>query len=468
MKRTEQSKIKYTSYKNVLTKILRMEKKNNYSNQLSLYKHDTQNTWKIIKDAMNLSKNKHSITKIKSNDTTIDDPISMANSCNTYFSTIGENLAQTIPPSNKEFFDFLGSPNLNCLFFVPTHRNEIIDIVTSLNNNKSAGHDEINNYLLKGIINSIADPLVHIFNLSLISGLVPDSMKIAKVIPLFKKGDKEDTNNYRPISLLSTISKILEKLIYNRIVKFFQLHKIFSNLQFGFRKKHSTIHALLTFIEKVTHSLDNFSHTVGIFLDFSKAFDTIDHDILLYKLSHYGVRGKALEWFRSYLSNRKQYVNLNDYKSHMQYIKDGVPQGSLLGPLLFLVYINDFHRSSDVLSFILFADDSNLFYSHPDPYILANTLNIELNKVTQWIKANKLSLNMQKTKYMLFSNSIEQLPINIIFDDTPLEEVTDIKFLGIIVDNKLSWKLHIYKADLFGRFISAFIHQQMTEINTSQ
>ena len=121
MKRTEQSKIKYTSYKNVLTKILRMEKKNYYSNQLSLYKHDTQNTWKIIKDAMNLSQNRHSITKIKSNDTTIDDPISMANSFNTYFSTIGENLAQTIPPSNKPFFYFLGSPNLNSLFFLYQH-----------------------------------------------------------------------------------------------------------------------------------------------------------------------------------------------------------------------------------------------------------------------------------------------------------------------------------------------------------
>ena len=199
----------------------------------------------------------------------------------------------------------------------------------------------------------------------------------------------------------------------------------------------------MSFVDKVAHALDKCSHLVGIFLDFSKAFDTINHDILLYKLSHCGVRGKALEWFRSYLSNRRQYVFLNDHMSNMQNINCGVPQGSLLGPLLFIIYINDFCKSSDVFSFILFADDSNLFYSHSNPYTLVNVVNSELAKVTQWIRANKLSLNLLKTKYMLFSNSIDTLPMNIVFDDTPLEAVSFITFLGITVDNKLSWKYHI-------------------------
>ena len=143
---------------------------------------------------------------------------------------------------------------------------------------------------------------------------------------------------------------------------FLTTHNVFTNSQFGFRQKHSTIHALLNFVDKVVHAIDNHSHLIGIFLDFSKAFDTINHDILLYKLSHYGIRGKALEWFRNYLTNRKQYVFLNDNNSNLQNIHCGVPQGSLLGPLLFLVYINDFYRSSNVLTFILFADDSNLFF----------------------------------------------------------------------------------------------------------
>ena len=380
---TEQSKNKYTSYKNVLTKILRIEKQKYYSKQFSLYKNDTRNTWKIIKEAMNLSKNKPCISKIRSNNGIAEDPLSIANTFNNYFSSIGVNLSQNIPPSDKPFHEFLGARNPHTFFLEPTHINEITTIVSNLNNKKSAGDDNINNFLLKNIITSIVEPLVYIFNISLVTGTVPEVMKVAKVIPLFKKGNKEELNNYRPISLLSSISKVLEKIIYSRTVDFLKTHKILSNHQFGFREKHCTSHALLTFLDKVTHSLDNFSHTVGIFLDYSKAFDTINHDILLYKLSHYGIRGKALEWFRSYLSERKQYVYLDNYKSHLRNIQCGVPQGSLLGPLLFVIYINDFYRSSDILSFILFADDSNLFYSNPDPHILVKTINTELRNVTK-------------------------------------------------------------------------------------
>ena len=190
-------------------------------------------------------------------------------------------------------------------------------------------------------------------------------------------------------------------------------------------------------------AIDNHSHTIGIFLDFSKAFDTINHDILLHKLSHYGIRGKALEWFRSYLSNRKQFVFLNGTSSTMQSLECGVPQGSLLGPLLFLIYINDFQYSSNVLSFILFADDSNIFLSHPDPHHLLAIVNTELKSVTQWVKANKLSLNVQKTKFMLFSNSLNNLPGDIVLDNFNLEQVNSIKFLGLTIDEKFSWKLHI-------------------------
>ena len=312
-----------------------------------------------------------------------------------------------------------------------------------MKNKQSAGHDDISNFILKGVISSIADPLAHIFNESISRGVFPEQLKIAKVIPLFKKGDKLDPSNYRPISLLSTLSKILEKLIFKRTMNFFNTHNVFTNSQFGFRQKHSTIHALLNFIDKVAHAIDNHSHLIGIFLDFSKAFDTINHDILLYKLSHYGIHGKALQWFRSYLNSRKQYVSLNDHNSTLEQIACGVPQGSLLGPLLFIIYINDFCKSSDVLSFILFADDSNVFFSHDNQTTLVNTVNSESEKLTEWIRANKLSLNLQKTKYMLFSNSLETLPSHVIFDDTHLECVSEIKFLGITVDNKLSWKSHI-------------------------
>ena len=443
MKPTEQLKLKYTSYKNTLTKIIRIEKRKYYTKQLYLYRHDMQNTWKVLKQAMNISNDKCNITKIRFEDEIIEDSHQICNILNNHFSLIGENLASNIPHSTKHFTEFLGPPNSSSMFLSPTYKQEIINIVSDFSSKKSAGHDDISNFLLKGVISSIADPLAHIFNLSLSNGIVPESMKIAKVIPLFKKGDKLDVNNYRPISLLCTLSKILEKIVHKRTITFFKFNHILSNSQFGFREKHSTTHALLTFVEKVAHAIDRSSHLIGLFLDFSKAFDTINHDILLDKLHHYGVRGKALEWFRSYLMNRKQYVSLNGYNSQMLNIKCGVPQGSLLGPLLFLVYINDFCRSSDVLSFILFADDSNLFFSHNNPLTLVNTINSELENVAEWIKANKLSLNLQKTKYMFFSNCIEKPPVDIIFDGTPLEIVSHIKFLGITVDNKLSWKFHI-------------------------
>ena len=440
---TINNKAKYISYKNTLTNIIRIEKRKYFENRLSIFKHDTKNTWKVIKQAMNSTIKKSEINKIRSNGRIIESPKCMSNTFNNYFSSIGNNLAKNIPLSRKNFTDFLGPLNHNSIFFLPTNRNEIINIVSKLKNKKSSGFDEIDNVILKSIILSIVDPLVHIFNLSLLHGKFPNLMKIAKIIPLFKKGDKLELGNYRPISLLTSFSKLLEKIIFARMTSFLKRYDILSRFQFGFREKHNTTHALLSFIEKVALSIDSSSHTVGVFLDFSKAFDTINHDILLSKLSHIGVRGKALEWFRSYLSNRKQFVYLNEHESDFKEITCGVPQGSILGPLLFIIYINDFHKCTNSFSFICFADDTNLFFSHKNPDVLVNTINAELLKVSEWIKANKLSLNLLKTNYILFSNSLNSLPNDITFDNTTIEQVTHTKFLGVLVDNKLSWKSHI-------------------------
>ena len=180
-----------------------------------------------------------------------------------------------------------------------------------------------------------------------------------------------------------------------------------------------------------------------MFIDFSKAFDTVDHDILLYKLSHYGIRGKPFTWFMIYLKGSSQFVSLNDYFSEPKPVLCGVPQGSILGPLLFIIYINDIEKSSGLLQFILFADDSNIFLSHSDPDQLTQILNNELKSVTNWIKANKLSLNLDKTSYMLFSNKLATLPNDIVFDGTLIQRVRSTKFLGLIIDEKLSWKAHI-------------------------
>ena len=203
-------------------------------------------------------------------------------------------------------------------------------------------------------------------------------MKVAKVTPIFKKGDSHLVSNYRPISVLSCFSKILERLVYTRTTDCLNKFNILSNSQFGFRAKHSTTHAILHLIDKVTNGMDNSEHTLGIFLDFSKAFDSLDHNIILFKLNYYGIRGSYLEWFRSYLSNRKQYVSIDGAASTLLPLTCGVPQGSIIGPLLFLIYINDISKSSDAVSFILFADDSNLFYSHTNINTLVDTMNSQL------------------------------------------------------------------------------------------
>ena len=442
-KRDETSKNKYTSYKNILTTLLRVSKREYYSSQLKTYKNDMKNTWKIINNVLNKNRKKSQISKINNEGTIVDDPTSIAETFNEYFSQIGSNLAKKVPQSNEPFYEYLDNPNQHSLFFTPTNEDEIINIIKNLQVKKSAGPDDIPNSLLKRIVGVIVCPLVHIFNLSLNTGRVPDKLKIAKVIPLFKKGDKQQVNNYRPISLLTALSKVLEKIVYTRTSEFLKKHNIFSNSQFGFRKKHSTTHAILSLLKKVSSSIDKYCHTVGIFLDFSKAFDTINHEILIHKLSHYGIRGKALEWFRNYLTDRKQFVSVNNHCSSTLHINCGVPQGSLLGPLLFIIYINDIQRSSNILSFILFADDSNLFYSHENVNQLLRTVNNELTQVTDWIKANKLSLNLQKTNFMLFSNRISELPGEITFDNTVLTGVSTCKFLGVFIDNKLSWKTHI-------------------------
>ena len=223
------------------------------------------------------------------------------------------------------------------------------------------------------------------------------------------------------------------------------MHKILSDNQFGFRKQHSTEYALTLLYDKVSLAIDNKEFTVGIFIDLSKAFDTVDHTILLNKLQHYGIRGVAHEWFSNYLNNREQFVKFNETISSRRTIKCGVPQGSILGPLLFLIYINDLCSVSKALDFVLFADDTNIFFSHKNINVLEKTLNEELIKLNDWCRANKLSINYKKSNYILFKprQKKETFEIDLKFDQTTIERVKETMFLGIIIDEALSWKSHI-------------------------
>ena len=256
------------------------------------------------------------------------------------------------------------------LFLAPTDENEVLKTCLGIKSKSSTGHDEISNKLLKNIILNIAKPLSHIFNQSLYLGLFPDSFKIAKVIPVFKTGDKKDTNNYRPISLLPAFSKILEKIVYKRVMGFILKHNLIYPEQYGFLHGRSTEHAILDIVHRIVASIERKQITIGVFLDLSKAFDTLSHKILLNKLEYYGLRGVCKSWFESYLSDRFQYVYTNNTTSTQQPISHGVPQGSVLGPLLFLQYVNDMPYISSILKFLLFADDTTGLHSASSLYEL--------------------------------------------------------------------------------------------------
>ena len=204
--------------------------------------------------------------------------------------------------------------------------------------------------------------LEKVLNLSLSAGVYPSNLKVAKVIPIFKKGDSKSMNNYRPISILSTLNKIYERILYNRLINYIEKFNLFYKYQFGFRTNHSTEHALIEIVDQIRLSIDQKQLTCGIFIDLSKAFDTVNHKILLNKLDHYGIRGNALKLFTSYLSERKQYTVIEKNRSHTSKISCGVPQGSVLGPLLFLLFINDLPNCCPSGKIRIFADDTTVFF----------------------------------------------------------------------------------------------------------
>ena len=406
-------------------------------------------TWNTINSVLGRGKKQSTQNKFKDDDgNVVIDPESISNQFNDFFVNIGPKLASNIHSSGKNYYDYLKDPKNSNMYMKPIVEMDITKIIEKFNQNKSAGNDDIGNYIIKRVAKEIVKPLTLIFNLSISTGIVPNKLKIAKVIPIYKKQDAEIFSNYRPVSLLPCFSKILERLVFDKCIDYINTYEILNDKQFGFRSKHSTYMVIIELVDKINTAVEKNETTIGIFLDLSKAFDTIDHSILLYKLEHYGFRGIVLKWFENYLSNRKQYVSYNSHESQLEDIVCGVPQGSILGPLLFILYVNDITYTSNVLDFILFADDTTILYSHENIESKIDVVNAELKEVSNWFKTNKLSVNASKTNYMLLgtshmtSSKIQQ-DLNVILDNTVLDRVSHTKFLGVLIDENLTWKYHI-------------------------
>ena len=438
---------KYKHYRNKLKHLIQISKKTYFNNYFISKSNNIKDTWKGIKQIISTKRNKTCSlpTTINVANKNITDTQKIADEFNKYFANIGNNLASAIPKSKASFELYLRNSPANSFALFPASENEIENIIECLNISKSSGPYSIPTKLLKILKSTISVPLMHIINLSFSTGIMPEKLKIARVIPIFKKGQRDDISNYRPISLLSVFNKIIETIVYNRLIKFIEKNELLFSNQFGFRTSHSTTHAIILIVDKIQKAIERKEFSCGIFLDLCKAFDTVDHKILLKKLEYYGVRGIANDWFCSYLSNRKQFVSIGNYISEMCSITCGVPQGSVLGPLLFLLYINDFSSSAEGIEFHLFADDSNLFYSHRNLHSLEEKLNHELNNINEWLRANKLSLNVEKSNFVIFHPHQRKvlIPVNLKICNKFLEEKKCFKYLGVFIDYNLTWKYHI-------------------------
>ena len=285
--------------------------------------------------------------------------------------------------------------------------------------------------------------MVEIVNSSLASGVFPSRMKTAKVVPIHKGGSKLDIQNYRPISLLSAFSKFFEKIMQHRVSNFLNANGSLHENQYGFRSGRSCEHALLLAQNEIISTLSKNQIAMLLLIDFSKAFDMVDHKILLHKLQHYGIRGLAYAWFKSYLENRKQFVELSGKQSSTMSLQYGVPQGSILGPLLFVIYINDIPEVHKLAKFILYADDANIIIYGKDTVEIKNKFDTLSKALEVWVSANGLALNLKKTNYMVFSRQKIDLPFSPTISNYHIERKECARFLGVIIDDKLSWKQHI-------------------------
>ena len=356
-----------------------------------MHRNNGEKTWETIVEILKNKNRKTTVTDtfITPDGKTCTDKTETANNFNKYFITVGNTLAANLPQTGNDPIELIES-NPDNFFCVPATPAEINNIILHSKSKKSTGFDNIDSYIVKQIAPQIVNQLAGIFNKSFLTGIVPSKLKIAKVIPLYKAKDPALFSNYRPISLHPVFSKILERLMYNRLYNFLTEHNILSTNQFGFRKKYSTFLALMDLVDNISKKIDEGNYSIGIFLDLSKAFDTIDHTILLDKLCRYGVRGVTLNWFKHYLNDRKQFVSYNNTTS----VSMKVTCGSL----------NDITKVSNIFKINLFADDTSLIHTHDNFEYLIKETNEELIRISTWLATNKLVLNINKTNYTIFKS----------------------------------------------------------------
>jgi exonuclease III len=445
----------YKNYCKILTNVIKIAKKNYYNRVLDHSNNKVKTAWNIIKSTSNIKPKAQNITSIK-----IDKKLSfegqiIAETFNKYFvSAAQHNLTKNSNMSSSSENPIL---YLRRAFNQPfpsiklkrVSSEEIEDITKLLKIKNSHGYDGISTKILKSSIAYVSSPITYICNRMLITGTFPSRLKFSEVRPIYKKGDGKDVSNYRPISLLTSFSKIFEKVVYNRLHKHIECNHILAAEQFGFRHKSSTDMATYHLTDNILTALNNKAYVGSIFCDLQKAFDSVNYDVLLAKMEFYGISGKAHKLIESYLKNRYQRVLIDldskKYYSEWKLVTDGVPQGSILGPLLFLLYINDLpFLMSNISHPILYADDTSLVLKNSDSQIFKENVITSVRQISKWFQSNLLVLNLEKTNFLQFeTTNLNVMKFPVVYENKQISNVQSIRFLGVIIDNKLSWQCHV-------------------------
>lgn len=446
----------YKSYEKTLKKCITYSKKLHYINRIKLANNKTKAMWNIIKERTNKNKSKEKVNiKLKINNAEFSDPQQVSNSFNNFFASIGDPDHTPGSSRPRPCGRSVISPSENSMFLAPVTPQEVQKAIKNLKNKKSFGIDEIPPCLFKECYEELTQPLTLLINQSYSEGIFPSLLKQTIIRPIHKKDKKNDLNNYRPIALLPTASKIFEKIICDRVYKFCEKYKLFDECQNGFRKNRSTTLAVYKYMREIIKILENKQYGIGILLDMTKAYDKVQHNILLNKLYGIGIRGTALNWFASYLQDRQQYVEIEYYdyntkeiqtiRSESKTVNASIPQGSVVGCLLFLIYINDLPKVIKEPC-VLFADDISLLTSCKNGTNIHNKLHSILTNTSKWLNEHNLDINFKKTKIMCFHpHQKKPLNINFEFNGTKIECVNNFTLLGLDIDNHVTWKTHIKK-----------------------
>ena len=450
--KTEQSKGKYKRYKKLLDKLIKKAKDSYYGKLIKDAGNDSRRLWMLINEVIDRKQLRQKIPSSFTNgENKVTDKKEISNLFNKYFASIGKKMAESQPDvDGYELHLKMASSKFHLR---KVSKEEVEKIMAAQKPKLSCGIDTINNKLVKLCSKGLSVPMTKVINKSISEAKVPSAYKKARVMPLYKKGSPAEFGNYRPVSLLSALSKILEKVICKQMMNYLDHNNLLCPDQFGFRPKSQTNHVVQKMLNKISEEADKEKVTIATYLDLSKAFDCLQYDKLFLKLKYLGFQDGPMNWFKSYLSDRKQCIDLEGTISDWEDVQLGVPQGSILGPILFLIYINDVNNSDSEATFTKFADDTTVLISGNSIREATDKMNKSMINIDNWFSQNKLNLNPSKTRYMIFNpdrNDPDRNKTNLVkIGGEYLQRIwkggqeTAFKLVGVWIDEDLKWKSHI-------------------------